>query len=47
MDGWLQSRVAAHFDTNGGRISEINTGKRHPGSYDEAVRRFGKPNRSA
>ena len=22
-DGWLQSRIAAHFDTNQGRISEV------------------------
>jgi hypothetical protein len=24
----IQSRIAAQFDVNGGRISEINTGKR-------------------
>ena len=29
-DGWLQSRIAAHFDVNPGRISEVNTGKRFP-----------------
>lgn len=40
MKGELQSRVAAKFDTNGGRISEINTGKRHAGSRDEAMRRL-------
>ena len=28
--GWLQSRIAAHYDVNPGRISEINTGKRFP-----------------
>lgn len=39
MDGWIQSRIAAHFDVNGGRISEINTGKSHPGSRDEAIKR--------
>lgn len=39
MDGWLQSRIAAHFDVNSGRISEVNTGKRHPGSREEARRR--------
>jgi len=38
--GELQSRIAAFFDTNSGRISEVNTGKRHPGSREEAVRRF-------
>lgn len=31
-DGEIQSRIAAHFDVNGGRISEVNTGKLHPGS---------------
>ncbi|QGA55894.1 hypothetical protein [Brucella sp. 2280] len=40
MKGELQSRIAAKFDTNGGRISEVNTGKRHPGSKDEAIRRL-------
>jgi hypothetical protein len=29
-EGWLQSRIAAHFDVNPGRISEINTGKNFP-----------------
>ena len=29
-DGWLQSRIAAYFDVNIGRISEIKTGKRFP-----------------
>lgn len=33
-DGWLQSRIAAHYDVNGGRISEINTGKKFPGTRD-------------
>jgi len=28
--GDLQSRIAADFDVNGGRISEINTGKLFP-----------------
>ncbi|WP_316013339.1 hypothetical protein [Roseobacter sp. HKCCA0434] len=37
-DGELQSRIAAGLDCNGGRISEIKTGKRHPGSYQEAKR---------
>ena len=41
-NGELQSRIAAHFDVNGGRISEVNTGKLHPGSREEAMRRFGK-----
>ena len=40
--GELQSRIAAHFDVNSGRISEVNTGKRHPGSREEAMKRFGR-----
>ncbi|MBO1024601.1 MULTISPECIES: hypothetical protein [Brucella] len=40
LKGELQSRIAAKFDTNGGRISEVNTGKLHPGSKIEAVRRL-------
>ncbi len=39
IDGWLQSRIAAHFDTNAGRISEIKTGKAHHGSREEAIKR--------
>jgi hypothetical protein len=38
--GELQSRIAARFDTNIGRISEVNTGKLHPGSREEAAKRF-------
>ena len=37
--GIIQSRIAAHFDVNGGRIAEVNTGKLHPGSFEVA---FGK-----
>ena len=35
-DGIIQSRIAAHFDVNGGRISEVNNGKLHSGSYEAA-----------
>ena len=35
-DGWLQSRIAAHFDVNQGRISEVLNLKLHPEAYDEA-----------
>lgn len=38
-DGWIQSRIAAHFGTNQGRVSEVNTGKKFPGSYGEACSR--------
>ena len=38
-DGIIQSRIAAHFDVNGGHTAEVNTGKLHPGSYEVA---FGK-----
>ncbi len=41
-DGWLQSRIAAHYDVNQGRVSEVINGKRHPGSEQEAFRRRGK-----
>ncbi|MGB3503168.1 MAG: hypothetical protein WBA44_16215 [Mesorhizobium sp.] len=40
MSGELQSRIAAAFDTNIGRISEVKTGKLHPGSHEEAVKRY-------
>lgn len=40
-DGWIQSRIAAHFDTNQGRICEILKGKRHPGSHDAALKTRG------
>jgi len=38
-EGWLQSRIAAHHDTNIGRISEVLNEKRHLGSREEAERR--------
>lgn len=38
-DGWLQSRIAAYFDVNIGRISEVKTGKRFPESYLIALQR--------
>jgi hypothetical protein len=28
-EGVLQQRIASEFDVNAGRVSEINTGKRH------------------
>ncbi len=38
--GEIQSRIAAHFDVNGGRISEVLNEKTHVGSRNEALRRF-------
>lgn len=38
-DGWLQSRIAAYFDVNGGRISEIKTGLKFPEAYQMALER--------
>ena len=38
-DGWLQSRIAAYFDVNIGRISEVKTGKRFPDSQRIALQR--------
>jgi len=34
--GWLQSRIAAYFDVNPGRISEINTGRKFPNSKSKS-----------
>ncbi len=42
LRGELQSRVAAHFDTNIGRISEIKTGKKHIGSREDAIKRLNR-----
>lgn len=41
-DGWIQSRIAAHFDTNQGRVCEVLKGERQPGSREEAERRRGR-----
>jgi len=38
-DGWLQSRIAAYFDVNIGRISEVKTGKRFPDSRHIAAQK--------
>ena len=40
--GEIQSRIAAHFDCNGGRINEVLKERRHIGSRQEALRRFRK-----
>ncbi len=34
-EGWLQSRIAAHFDVNQGRISEVLNHKLHRGAESE------------
>ena len=31
MAGWIQSDIASLMGCNGGRIAEVNTGKRGPG----------------
>ncbi|GGB68831.1 hypothetical protein GCM10011503_16800 [Henriciella pelagia] len=36
-DGWFQNRIAAKFDVNPGRISEVIHHELHPGSYDKAL----------
>jgi len=41
-DGWIQSRIAAHFDTNQGRVCEVLKEELHPGSRAEAARRRGR-----
>lgn len=40
-EGWFQNRIAAHFDVNPGRISQVKHGTLHAGSYDVARQRFG------
>lgn len=40
-EGWFQNRIAAQFDVNPGRISEVKHGAIHAGSFSEAVRRYG------
>ncbi len=40
-DGWLQSRIAALFDVNQGRISEILNENRFYGARSEASKRIG------
>ena len=41
-DGWLQSRIAAYFDVNQGRISEVLNRKRFPTAFHDALARHGK-----
>lgn len=40
--GEIQSRIAAHFDVNGGRICEVLKEQTHRGSRTEALSRFKK-----
>ena len=40
--GEIQSRIAAHFDVNGGRVNEVLKERMHKGSRSEALRRFKK-----
>jgi len=39
MDGWFANRIAAHFDVNPGRISDVKFGRLHEGSYEAAMKR--------
>lgn len=41
-EGWLQSRIAAHFDVNQGRISEALHGRIHPDAFEDACKRVGR-----
>lgn len=41
-DNWYQHRIAAHFDVNQGRVSEVLNHKRHAGSYEDALKRRGR-----
>ncbi|MGE3832347.1 MAG: hypothetical protein AB7F76_15240 [Parvibaculaceae bacterium] len=38
-NGEFQNRIAAHFDTNPGRVNEVLKEKRHIGSKAMALRR--------
>ncbi|CAA2143123.1 hypothetical protein [Hyphomicrobium sp. ghe19] len=40
--GELQSRIAAQFDVNGGRVNEVLKEHRHRGSRQEALLRLKK-----
>ena len=40
--GEIQSRIAAYFDVNGGRVNEVLKENKHIGSRGEAMRRFKK-----
>jgi predicted XRE-type DNA-binding protein len=39
MKGEFQSRIAAAFDVNQGRIADVKAGRLHPESLAEAMRR--------
>ena len=41
--GEFVHRIAARYQCNPGRISEVRYGDLHPGSEAEAIRRFGMP----
>lgn len=41
LQGMHQHKIAALYGVNQGRISEIKTGKRFPGSKEKALRRLG------
>ena len=38
-NGEFQHRIAAYFDVNPGRVSEVVKGKRFPGSEEAAIRK--------
>lgn len=38
-DGEIQSRIAARFDVNGGRVNEVLKERKHLGSRSEALKR--------
>lgn len=41
--GNYQNRIAAEYDVNPGRVSEIKSEYVHIGSYEDAIKRFGFP----
>lgn len=39
-EGEFQNRIAASYDANPARVAEVIKGTRHPGSREEAMRRY-------
>ena len=42
LSGELQSRIAAEYDVNQGRVADIKMGRMFPGSFDVATGRVRK-----
>ncbi|THF59176.1 hypothetical protein E6C48_04120 [Mesorhizobium composti] len=40
-EGWFQNRIAAHFDVNPARVSDVKHKRTHMGSYEAARSKYG------